>query len=130
MGWRIAQPVVLVGSGFYGLVGACLLLLLLVIVLIAGAQYAGQVRGREVLAKFQTGHFDLGRAQPPTTRFRDPDGTVRLAPGLMCSATWCYVYDRDRFVGVPMASVLQIDSTVVAARKAGRPLAARVPARQ
>lgn len=54
-------------------------------------------------------------------RFRDPDGVVRLAPGLMCSATWCHVYDRDHFVGMPVASVLQIDSKVVAARKAVRP---------
>jgi hypothetical protein len=123
LGWRIAQPVAMVGSGFYGLVGACLLLLLLVVFLIAGAQHAGQVRGREVLANYQAGVFS-GKAHPPVMRFRDSDGTVRPALGLTCSSTWCYVYDRNHFVAVPVGSVLQIDSGVVAARKAVPPPAA------
>lgn len=61
-------------------------------------------------------------------RYRDPDGVVRLVPGLMCSATWCYVYDRDYFVVVPVSSVLQIDSKVVAARKSVQPPFGRAPA--
>lgn len=96
--------------------------------LIAGAQHAGQVRGREVLPRYQTWDFAAGKPQPPVMRFRDPDGVVRLAPGLMCSVIWCYVYDRDHFVGVPMSSVLQIDSKVVAARKPVRPPPGRAPA--
>lgn len=39
----------------------------------------------------------------------------------MRSATWCYVYDRNHFVGVTVASVLQIDSKVVATRETVRP---------
>lgn len=109
------------------MVGACLLFLLLVVVLIAGAQHAGQVRGREVLLRHQTWDFAEGKPQPRGMRFRDPDRVVRLAPGLMCSAT--YVYDRNHFVGVMVASVLQIDSKAVAARKTVRPPPGRAPAR-
>jgi hypothetical protein len=114
---RVAEPVALVGSGFYALLGACLLLLLLVIVLLAGAQNVGQARGREVLARFQSDTVGKGKSPPPVVRYRDPDGAVRVGKGLLCSTAWCYVYRDDRFIVVPAAAVLQIDSGVIAPRK-------------
>ncbi|MCK9367561.1 MAG: hypothetical protein M0P72_10490 [Metallibacterium scheffleri] len=38
---------------------------------------------------------------------------------------WAVNYDGDHFVGVPVASVLQIDSKVVAARNTVRPPSGR-----
>ena len=42
---------------------------------------------------------------------------------------WAVNYDRDHFVGVPVASVLKIGSKVVAARNTVRPPPGRAPAR-